>query len=88
LERRAREAQLGKVRAARLGRRCASPVDEHAKQGQREVQASRDPASELLSASPRREHDVEIELALAPGWRLATVAQLGNGAAVGFALVS
>jgi hypothetical protein len=32
----------------------------------------------------RRELDVELELALAPGWRLAAVAQLGNGATVGF----
>lgn len=32
----------------------------------------------------RREHDVELELALAPGWRLATLARLGNGATVGF----
>lgn len=32
----------------------------------------------------RREHDVEIELALAPGWVLATVTPLGNGAAVDF----
>jgi hypothetical protein len=32
----------------------------------------------------RREHDVELELALAPGWRLVALAQLGNGATVGF----
>jgi hypothetical protein len=32
----------------------------------------------------RREHDVELELALAPGWRLAALTQLGNGATVGF----
>jgi hypothetical protein len=32
----------------------------------------------------RREHDVEIELALAPGWRFVAVVQLGNGATVGF----
>jgi hypothetical protein len=35
----------------------------------------------------RREHDVEIELALAPGWRLVSLTRLGNGASVGFALV-
>lgn len=32
----------------------------------------------------RRELDVEIELALAPGWRLLALTQLGNGATVGF----
>jgi hypothetical protein len=32
----------------------------------------------------RREHDVELELALAPGWRLVTLAPLDNGATVGF----
>jgi hypothetical protein len=33
----------------------------------------------------RRERDVEIELALTPGWRLAQIDRLDNGAAVGFA---
>jgi hypothetical protein len=32
----------------------------------------------------RRERDVELELALAPGWRMVGLAQLGNGATVGF----
>jgi hypothetical protein len=33
------------------------------------------------------EHDVEIELALAPGWRLLALTQLGNGATIGFSRV-
>jgi hypothetical protein len=32
----------------------------------------------------RREHDVELELGLAPGWRLVSLTRLGNGASVGF----